>query len=208
MSGGNALAGSNAQGIGKELEDINFDYMIGGPMVAVMKAQLRAAVGTMDFIYKWGFQGGAAAGSSVSNLKPSMMKILYDRPTADGGTEKAEIRIPFILLVPIPCISITGFKMNFKAELVRMEKDALSFSFGAGVSGKVGIGIEGLMVGVWVNASYQHQTKTENSVTRKYTYEVTVEANRGVDEAPPGYEQLFEVLKTAISESIVPDEQK
>ena len=41
--------------LGRELSSINFEAMLGGPLIAVVNAQAQAAMTTVDFIKQVGF---------------------------------------------------------------------------------------------------------------------------------------------------------
>jgi len=194
-----ALAGVGLGGIGEEFNDLDFDQILGAPLMAVIKAQIKAAVGTVDFVYKYGFKSGSGGGGMTSTQKAAMFTMKYDRPNADGSVDRGEFSIPFILLVPIPVMRITEFNMHFKAEITRVQVSNESFSFGAGVRGKVGIGYEGLMFGVFVNASYARQQEEGRSETKTYTYDVKLRAGME-QQMPEGYEKLYSTLESAISE--------
>ena len=66
---------------GQELSSIDFESMIGGPLVAVINAQAQAAMSTVNFIKEVGFKKVANenAGGDTSTNDPIYVTFKYPR---------------------------------------------------------------------------------------------------------------------------------
>ncbi len=67
---------------GQELASIDFESMLGGPLVAVINAQAQAAISTVNFIKEVGFKKPAAeetAGGNTSTQEPIYVTFKYPK---------------------------------------------------------------------------------------------------------------------------------
>src|SRR3954465_6023003 len=64
---------------GQELSSIDFESMLGGPLIAVIHAQAQAAVSTVNFIKEVGFKkaGEETAGGDTSTQAPIYVTFKY-----------------------------------------------------------------------------------------------------------------------------------
>jgi hypothetical protein len=70
---------------GQELASLDFETMLGGPLVAVVNAQAQAAMSTVNFIKEVGFKKPAAeevAGGNTSTNEPIYVTFKYPKETS------------------------------------------------------------------------------------------------------------------------------
>src|SRR5882724_9344114 len=70
---------------GQELSTIDFESMLGGPLVAVIKAQAQAAISTVNFIKEVGFKKPAQqqlAGGDTGTMDPIYVTFKYPKELA------------------------------------------------------------------------------------------------------------------------------
>src|SRR5436305_15149842 len=74
---------------GTELSSINFESLIGGPLVAAVHAQVQSALATVNFVKQVGFRppdGGAVDAGNQTTGEPATVTFGYKKevPKPDG----------------------------------------------------------------------------------------------------------------------------
>ena len=106
---------------GQELASIDFESMLGGPLVAVVNAQAQSAMATVNFIKEVGFKQPDEtedAGGDTSTQEPIYVTFKYPKelspydpgdPDADPPVpptpavyQTQELTVPILTLLPIP----------------------------------------------------------------------------------------------------------
>ncbi|NYT06368.1 MAG: DUF2589 domain-containing protein, partial [Methanomicrobiales archaeon] len=120
---------------GQELSSIDFESMIGGPLVAVVNAQAQAAISTVNFIKSVGFKAGNSDAFEESDtgdpiyvtFKYPKEVMPYQPPTEAGGTgtaaqiQEMKLEVPILTMLPIPFIRIDEATVDFNAKINTME---------------------------------------------------------------------------------------
>lgn len=206
---------------GQELSSIDFESMIGGPLVAVINAQAQAAMTTVNFIKEVGFKKPSSeedAGGDTSTEEPIYVTFKYPKelspyqpatpgdPTATPPVpattvvaavyETQELTVPILTMLPIPFIRIdlTTIDFNAKINSVEYRKTNTRLKVDASLEAKAGW-LWG-SVKLKVSTSFQRTTQQGNTVNRTYSLVIHVKAVN--DDMPAGMEKILSILEGAI----------
>jgi len=212
---------------GQELSSIDFESMIGGPLVAVVNAQAQAAMSTVNFIKEVGFKKPATeedAGGDTSTEEPIYVTFKYPKelspyqPATPGDTtttppvpptpavaavyETQERQVPIVTILPIPYLRIDMTTIDFNAKINSIEYRKTDTSL------KVDASLEAKAGWLWgsaklkVSTSFQRNTQQGNTVNRTYSLVIHVKAVQ--DEMPAGMEKMLTILEGAITSKPAP----
>lgn len=207
---------------GQELSSIDFESMIGGPLVAVINAQAQAAMSTVNFIKEVGFKkptSEESAGDDTSTEEPIYVTFKYPKelspyqpatpadPTATPPVpataavpavyETQQLQVPILTLLPIPFIRIDETTIDFNAKINSVEYRKTNTRL------KVDASLEAKAGWLWgsaklkVSTSFQRTTQQGNTVNRTYSLAIHVKAVQ--DEMPAGMEKILGILEGAIT---------
>jgi len=207
---------------GQELASIDFESMIGGPLVAVINAQAQAAMSTVNFIKAVGFKPPAAdqiAGEDTETAEPIYVSFKYPKelspyipavaadpaavppvvasPAVPAVYETQELTVPILTILPIPYIRIDEVTIDFNAKInsVEYRKTSTDLKINSSVEAKAGFFFGS--VKMKVETSFQRTTQQGNSVNRTYSLAIHVKAVQ--DEMPAGMERILGILEGAIT---------
>jgi hypothetical protein len=207
---------------GQELASIDFESMIGGPLVAVINAQAQAAMSTVNFVKEVGFKPPTAeqeAGGNTETADPIYVTFTYAKevspfvPAVVADTtatppitaaaaipavyEDQNLKVPILTMLPIPFIRIDTTTIDFNAKInsVEYRKTVTGLKINASVEAKAGwlFGSAKLKV----STAYQRNTTQGNTVNRTYSLVVHVKAVQ--DEMPAGMEKILGILEDSIT---------
>lgn len=170
----------------RELNNINFAKMIGGPLQAAIEAQTASAMATIDFINQIGFKGEGA--------DRELVMVDFDHKevnVAEDGTPvetERKLRVPLLAMLPIPSIRIETVDIDFNVKLNSVETSNVSNKIGVNAEVKAGWG----PVNIKVSASYQRKSSTGVEVKKEYALNVKVKATQ--DEMPAGLEKILNII--------------
>jgi hypothetical protein len=186
---------------GDELSSLDFESMIGGPLIAVVNAQAQAAMTSVDYIKGVGFKG------EEPDIEPVMVSFSYKRPVertdADGNSviEPADftLTVPILTMLPIPFIRVEETEIDFNAKIVstQFRETNSTLKLGSEFEAKAGYGP--FSAKLKTTFSYQRNTSAGSKVERTYSLHVHVRAVQ--DEMPAGTERLLSILENAIQEN-------
>lgn len=184
--------------IGDELATLDYQSMIGGPLIAVIKAQAQAAVTSVDFIKAVGFDEDSG--------DPTMVTFSYQKPvetTASDGTttisvEPYELTVPLLAMVPIPFIRVEETRIDFNAKITSTTESttASSHELNTSLSAKAAWKV----VSAEMKASYAYKRTTSSGHKEERTYSMAVHVRAVQDELPAGTARLLSILENAIKE--------
>ena len=180
-----------------DLSSIPFDRMIGGPLSACIDAQEQAALSTVNFIDRVGFDPKNPG--HVVNVD-----FTYKREGTD-----VQLSVPLLTIVPIPFISIDTVNISFKAALKSISsEDAVDVdrqsSYDSTNSRYLG-------VGSYLRTAEVQRTVMRGSVSTKkdsvatqhsaYSIEANIDINviARQESMPGGLAKVLEMLNQAIS---------
>ncbi len=194
----------------KQLAALPFGNLIGGPLVAAVEAQAKAARTTVEFIKAVAFKPEEnEEGKLTGNLSDDLQTIEFkyetiDRTTGETTTTTSTLTVPLLTIVPIPYIRIDDMTINFKANISAESatQDTSTSSsdteLSTNVTGKYGWG----PAKVEANFSAAYSAKKDSSSARdsKYSVEYTMDIYiRAVnDDMPKGMETVLNILHESI----------
>ena len=212
---------------GQELSSIDFESMIGGPLIAVINAQAQAAMTTVNFIKEVGFkklETEEDAGGDTSTEEPIYVTFKYPKelspyqpailadpdaepPVGASGFvpavyETQELQVPILTILPIPFIRIDLTTIDFNAKITSVEYRKTNTRL------KVDASLEAKAGWLWgsaklkVSTSFQRTTQQGNTVNRTYSLAIHVKAVQ--DEMPAGMEKMLSILEGAITSRPAP----
>jgi len=198
---------------GQELSSIDFESMLGGPLVAVVNAQAQAAMSSANFIKAVGFKqppdNKNTKNESPETGEPIYVTFKYPKeiaPYQPGETptpaqiQMMKIEVPILTMLPIPFIRIEETTIDFKAKINSMEYRQVDSSFNIKADASAGIKYPPLFsvasAKLKVSTSYQRSSHEGNNVTRNYSMNVKIRAVQ--DELPSGMEKIIGILEDSI----------
>jgi hypothetical protein len=186
---------------GKELSSIDFENLIGGPLVAVVNAQAQSAMATVNFIQSVGFYTDEDEKTQVMNVDFGYSK----KVVGESGTEETknfELHVPLLSIVPIPYLRVEETNIDFLAKITSVQErevlEETKTSANLKTKANWGWGSARLVV----NYSNQRNTRTGEKVQREYSMGVKVRAVQ--EEMPAGMEKLLAMMESLIEETQVP----
>ena len=180
-----------------DLSSIPFDSMIGGPLSACIDAQEQAAVSTVNFIDRVGFDP----------QNPGHVINVDFRYKRDG--KDVVLSVPLLTIVPIPFISIDTVNISFKAALKSISTEAAVDSDRESSYDSTNsryIGINSYLKTANVQRTVMRgsiSTKKDSVATQNSAY--SIEANIDInviarqESMPGGLAKVLEMLNQAIS---------
>lgn len=186
-----------ANDLDNDLSSMPFDRMIGGPLSACIDAQEQAAVSSVNFIDRVGFDP----------QNPGHVINVDFKYRRDG--EDVVLSVPLLTIVPIPFISIDTVNISFKAALKSINtEDAIDAdresSYDSTNSKYLGIGS-------YLKSAQIQRTVMRGSVSTKkdsvatqhsaYSIEANIDINviARQESMPGGLAKVLEMLNQAIS---------
>ncbi len=171
-----------------ELNNIDFQKMIGGPLQAAVDAQVASSLATVNFINSVGF----TAPDSSGKRELVMVDFTHERKDVDADGNPANktvnIKVPLLAMLPIPSLRIEHVIIDFNVKLNSVESSQVSSSLGVNAEVSGGWG----PVKFKVSASYQRNASTGVEVKKEYALNVNVKAVQ--DEIPAGLEKILNML--------------
>jgi uncharacterized protein DUF2589 len=213
---------------GQELASLDFEAMLGGPLVAVVNAQAQAAVSTVNFIKEVGFKKPAAeedAGDDTSTEEPIYVTFKYPKELtpyvpaipANPGNPAATPPVPATAAVAaVPAVYET---QQLQVPILTMlpipyiRIDMTTIDFNAKINSveyrktdtnlKIDAELEAKAGWLWGSAKLKVNTSfqrtTQQGNTVDRTYSMAVHIKAVQDEIPAGMERVLGILEGAIT---------
>jgi len=201
-----------------ELNSLDFNNYIGGPLQAAVQAQHAAAMSQVKFIQEVGFESGASPTDPEKlryvdfNYKKSIPNPHYKKTTqelTDEGFTAAEIsdidtteafteseikiKVPFLTMLSVPALRIDEMTIDFNAKLTSTETSNVSSEFAASAE----LGINYKVVNFKASASYKRTSTRGVNVEKTYNLGVNVKVVN--DELPAGLDRILTMLEDSIA---------
>jgi hypothetical protein len=174
---------------GQELASLDFSNLIGGPLNAVVQAQAKSAITTAEFIKSVGFdKNGSVVNTSFK----------YNRKNDNGSDQEFDLTVPFIMMLPIPYISISSAVVEFNAKITSTTASTSESTFGTEVKASAGGSWWFAKASLDTKTSYQKKSSNSDKEERTFDMHVRVEA-KNVD-MPAGTERIMTLLENSIAE--------
>jgi len=199
---------------GQELSSIDFASMIGGPLNAVVEAQAKSAMTTLDFIQTLGFEATTAPGPPpvITYGKAKTVTFTYDKANpdydpADNNSKEVltyKLDVPTLAIIPIPYLRVEDVHIQFNAKIssTTYQRNTSATAYGGNISAKAGWGWGSARLSAYY--SKRKSTVSGNQVNRTYSLDVKVHAVQ--DEIPAGLERVLGILEDSMTEKLVPAE--
>lgn len=165
-----------------ELNNIDFEKMIGGPLQACVNAQVKSSMATVDFIKTVGFKQDNS-GNPTTDLV--MVDFTFKKP---ADTTATQLTVPLLAMLQIPSLRIEHVIIDFNVKLNSVETSSSSLDIGVNASASGGFG----PVKFKVSASVQRKSTTGMEIKKEYALNVNVKAVQ--DEMPAGLEKILGML--------------
>lgn len=190
----------------KQLGALPFGNIIGGPLVAAVEAQAKAARSTVDFIQSVGYKPlpSGAQPNAPRELQTVEFKYLSGETDPQGNRKEVQLTVPLLVIVPIPYIRIDDmtiqFKANISAETAAQDTTttATAANVNANVTGSYGWGPA--KVEASFSASYSAKKDSTSAANSRYAVEYTMDiyVHAVQDDMPAGMQKVLNMLNESI----------
>ena len=187
----------------KQLGSLPFGNIIGGPLVAAIEAQAKAARSSVDFIQSVAYKPLAVEqdGTTAPNAARELQTVEF---VYESGDKNVKLSVPLLSIVPIPYIRIDDmtiqFKANISAETASQDTTTTgtNANVNANVTGRYGWGPA--KVEASFNASYSAKKDSTSAANSKYSVEYTMDIyiHAVQDDMPGGMVEVLKILKESI----------
>jgi hypothetical protein len=184
--------------LGDELSSIDFQSMIGGPLIAVIKAQAQSAQTSVV-----GFNDPEADENAGM---PTMVTFTYEKPV-ESKDEAGDITVtptafnltvPILTMLPIPFIRVEEVTIDFNAKINSVAESTTSASSDLNTSLSVKVGWK--PVSAELKCSYSNKKSSSATDKTERTYSLVIHVRAVQDELPAGMERLLGILESNIKE--------
>ncbi|WP_305042083.1 DUF2589 domain-containing protein [Geoalkalibacter sp.] len=176
------MANGSQETATRQLGNIPFGTLIGGPMTAAVEAQAKAAQSSLGFIEGVAFD---------KDGKVRNVTFDYEGP---GG--KQTLVVPILTIVPIPFIRIDDMTINFKASINASSETSSTSAESS--EGKVALAASAkyLFFSAKLDASYSSKKDSTATQGSKYSVEYTMDINVHAvqDDIPAGMAKVLNIL--------------
>ena len=187
---------------------MNFESLIGGPMVAAVHAQVQSALATVNFVKQVGFKQPAAGASTTATEQatgePATVTFTYKKevPKADGTVEKKDVNltVPLLAILPIPFLRIDELDIDFLAKIDSVQFRQVDEHI------KVGVDLDANASWGWgsakLKASFAFQRDTSEGSKETRNYSMGVKAKATQEQMPGGMAKVLTILESQIQEVV------
>lgn len=187
----------------KQLGSLPFGNIIGGPLVAAVEAQAKAARSTVEFINAVAFtapvESSSGAGTGSNTREIQTVEFKYKR-----GDQEVSLKVPLLTIVPIPYIRIDDmtiqFKANISAETTTADttNSSTALNVNASASGKASWGVASVEASF--SAAYSAKKDSTSAANSKYAVEYTMDiyVHAVQDDMPAGMQKVLSLLNDSI----------
>lgn len=190
----------------KQLGALPFGNIIGGPLVAAVEAQAKAARSTVEFIQSVAF-APLPEDNSGPNTPRSLQNIQfqYESKNPAGEVENVTLTVPLLAIVPIPYIRIDDMTIQFKANIsaetsaADTTSESSQTNVNANITGKYGWGPA--KVEASFSAAYSAKKDSTSAANSKYAVEYTMDVyvHAVQDDMPAGMQKVLNIVNESIS---------
>lgn len=209
--------------IAKEMSTMDFGTLLTGPLVALVRAEFKAAMTTAHFVINVGFKSTAAAqNGTAKNIgdtvgDPVIIRFSYPEQQVFGLSNKRVLEVPLLTMLPIPMLRIQEATVEFNvhitdtfnmtSSLTNSSQQAGSSVSGGNTTGNTTLSStannntnnfvidnsSGTSTIMQSNITNKSTTKRGFNVQREYNLKVKVLCVQ--DELPAGLERLMGMLE-------------
>ncbi len=177
---------------GSVINALPFDKMIGGPLQAMVTAQVQSSKSYADFLQSVCIREGKAV-----NIQFDYDETLVDTEGNYKGMLKKTMRIPLLAAITHPNVCVEEGTVDFEIEITASESSASSTDVEVGFEGKLGWGP--LSVSISGKVSH-HQEQTRKQDTRA-KYSIHCQMKR--QDPPEAVMRVIDFLTDAATKPVV-----
>lgn len=163
----------------KPVSQMDFSSMLGGPLTAVIEAQSQASMATLQFVKTVGFDGNRP------QTVPFQLRRTIAGPDGAPIEELAEVALPTLSLVPVPCVRVSEAEIEFRARIISAEA----------VERDGERGDDKAPATLRLRTTFA-QRKRIGGDEHNRSYSMRVRMRAVQDHLPPGLEQLISMLES------------
>lgn len=184
---------------GQELNVIDFADIIGGPLIAVINAQAKAAHVTSNFIDTVAFTSPTGQPKQLKVVSFDFRQVLADPAQALGSSSQLIIKVPLLTLLPIPYIRVDSMTVTLNVSLHSTQAVGLTndFTFNSTVSDSESA-FFGLGPAMSFQASVTDRNTYQNDQLTDDTYSMNVTVHAVQDQMPAGMSQILGIFSNVI----------
>src|SRR5919202_3587133 len=182
-----------------QLAALPFGNIIGGPLVAAVEAQAKAARSTVDFIQSVAYVPlpENSDGTTAQNPTRQLQRVDF---VYKNGDKDVTLSVPLLVIVPIPYIRIDDMTIQFKANISaetasqNTTKAETTTNVNTNVTGKYGWGPA--KVEASFSAAYSAKKDSTSAANSRYAVEYTMDIyiHAVQDDIPAGMQKVLNIL--------------
>ncbi len=172
----------------RQLNNIPFESLIGGPLSAAIKAQGLAARETAAFLQSVGLE---------QDGKVRVIEFKYEGNGVDGKRKELTLKVPLLTLLPIPFLRIDDMSISFTAKINSSLSEDLSKENKNEASITAGVNYWFSKVNFQGGISNTTKTTSKSDYSVDYTMDVYVHATQ--DSIPSGLQAVMNTLMESIN---------
>ncbi|TXH73730.1 MAG: DUF2589 domain-containing protein [Lysobacteraceae bacterium] len=175
----------------QELNSLDFNVYIGGPLQAAVQAQHAASMSLVSFIQEVGFKQ-VGTDTELRYVDFEYTKTAPNPTTGAMEPTHVLIKVPFLTMLVLPALRIEEITIDFNAKLTSTETSNVSSEF----AGAAELSMKFWKVNFKATASYKRSTSTSSNIEKTYNLGVHVRAVN--DELPAGLDRILTILENSI----------
>lgn len=175
---------------GKELASLDFANLIGGPLNAIVEAQAKAAITTVNFIKQVAFD---------ENKKIVNVEFKYNRKNDKNEDEDFTLTVPFLTMLPVPYITVSNAVIEFNAKITSINTQDSDSTFTQEVDASAGANYY-WFASARLQSKTSYQKKSTSSDREERTFDMHVKVEARNQDMPAGTERLLTILENCIAE--------
>lgn len=189
---------------GKELSAVNFEAIIGGPLIAVVRAQGASANETVNFLRAIAFEDGQDGDpNKMKMVEFDFTNILGKRSSAgDFDTTGGDftIQVPLITIVPIPFLRVESMTIDFNINLHSVQTSKVDNTFDFENKSTVKEDSWWSPVTVDMTTSVTERNTYQNSTTVDDTYSLQISVHAVQDRLPAGLNEVLNIFTNVVQQ--------
>lgn len=169
--------------LNKSFEETDFKNIIGGPLLACVKAQKEAALTSYDYLKQMGFERDD---SQLGDYKPIHMVFYFIR---DDGTYR--LSIPLVSILPAPYLNIGHVDLRYQATVTALDENTFKAKYAP------------------AEASITLSGEEQATAQFKAREAIDIHIHASTVSLPSGMAKLMEILDTQMTDMLdyIEDEQ-
>ena len=157
------------------LEDLTFENIIAGPLIACVDAQHEASMVAYDYLMSLGFRKDS---KNLADYEPVPLTFYFVR---EGITSK--LTLPLLSVVPVPYLLIGHVDLHYQATVTACDNNKTTVRYNSPTSRRI---------------KDQRNTEQKNTLTAREAIDINLRAT--TTDMPAGLAKLMDILTTQMTE--------